>query len=182
MFKDLNPAAARDTARLHLRRPRADDAATIFATYATDPEVTRYLVWHPHKSVAETATHVARCAADWAARREYVYAITVRGETDAPVGAIALRGGGHAVSFGFVLSRQHWGRGIATEALSDLLGWALAQPGIWRASAFCDVDNLASARVLEKAGMALEGINRRAIVHPNLSPEPRDVRMYAKVN
>ena len=182
MFNDLNPPQTRDTARLHLRRPRVDDAATIFATYATDPEVTRYLVWRPHKSVAETQTHVTRCAADWAAKREYVYAITVRGETDAPVGAIAVRGGGHTVSFGFVVARQHWGRGIATEALGDLLTWSLAQRGIWRASAFCDVDNLASARVMEKAGMTLEGINRRAVVHPNISPDPRDVRMYAMVN
>jgi [ribosomal protein S5]-alanine N-acetyltransferase len=182
MFSNLEPAASRNTARLPLRRPRAEDAAAIFAAYATDPEVTRYLVWQPHKSIKETEAHVARAAADWAAKREYVYAITVREEGDAPVGGIAVRGAGHQVSFGFVLGRAHWGRGIATEALSDLLGWTLGQRGIWRAAAFCDVDNLASARVMEKAGMSLEGINRRAIVHPNLSPEPRDVRMYAKVN
>lgn len=182
MFGKLNPAQTRDTERLHLRRPKAEDAAAIFATYATDPEVTRYLVWRPHRSVNETQQHVVRCAADWAARREYVYAITVRGEGDAPVGAIALRGAGTAVSFGFVVSREHWGRGIATEALREILDWSLAQPGIWRAAAFCDVDNMASARVMEKAGMALEGINRRAIVHPNISPDPRDVKMFAKVN
>lgn len=182
MFGKLNPAPVWETARLRLRRPKAEDAAPIFSGYATDPEVTRYLVWKPHKSVAETEEHVRRCAADWAARREYVYAITVRDEGDAPVGAIALRGGGHAVAFGFVLSRLYWGRGIATEALRVLLDWSLTQPGIWRASAFCDVDNLASARVLEKAGMNLEGINRRAVVHPNLSPVPRDVKMFARVN
>lgn len=182
MFSDLMPALVRDTARLRLRRPRPEDAAIIFATYASDPEVTRYLAWRPHRSVRETEAHVARATADWAGKREYVYAITLREEGEAPVGAIALRGAGHAVSFGFVLSRPHWGRGIVTEALSDLLGWTLGQRGIWRAAAFCDVDNLASARVMEKAGMSLEGINRRAIVHPNLSPEPRDVRMYARVN
>jgi RimJ/RimL family protein N-acetyltransferase len=182
MFSDLNPPPVRETARLHLRRPRPEDAPVIFGTYATDPEVTRYLVWRPHRSVKETEAHVARAAADWAAKREYVYAITVREEGEAPVGAIAVRGGGHAVSFGFVLSRAHWGRGIATEALRDLLDWSLAQRGMWRAAAFCDVDNLASARVMEKAGMSLEGVNRRAIVHPNLSADPRDVKMFAKVN
>jgi RimJ/RimL family protein N-acetyltransferase len=38
----------------------------------------------------------------------------------------------------------------------------------------CDVDNLASARVLEKVGMQREGLLRRQIVHPNISDEPGD--------
>jgi RimJ/RimL family protein N-acetyltransferase len=182
MFKDLRPADTRETARLLLRRPRPEDAMFIFGGYATDPEVTRYLAWSPHKSVKETEAHIARCAQDWTAKREYVYAITIRNESPSPVGAIALRGAAHAVSFGFVLARPHWGKGIATEALRDLLDWSLAQPGIWRASAFCDVDNLASARVMEKAGMTLEAVHRRAVVHPNISPLPRDIKLYAKVN
>ena len=68
-----------------------------------------------------------------------------------------------------------------TEALSALVDWSLDQPQIWQASAFCDMENLASARVMEKSGMAFEGILRRYCVHPNISSEPRDCRMYAKV-
>jgi len=43
------------------------------------------------------------------------------------------------------------------------------------------VENLASARVLEKAGMHREGMLRRWSVHPNVSPEPRDCLCYAIV-
>ncbi len=46
------------TARLTLRGPRMDDAGAIFDAYAQDPEVTRYLVWTPHRSVAETETYL----------------------------------------------------------------------------------------------------------------------------
>jgi len=39
----------------------------------------------------------------------------------------------------------------------------------------------ASARVLEKLGMSREGVLRRWIIHPNISAEPRDCYVYAKV-
>ena len=41
-----------------------------------------------------------------------------------------------------------------------------------------DVENTALARVLEKVGMAREGILRRYIIHPNISSEPRNCFMY----
>jgi len=34
---------------------------------------------------------------------------------------------------------------------------------------------------MEKAGMTFEGVLRQYFVHPNISSEPRDCRMYAKV-
>jgi [ribosomal protein S5]-alanine N-acetyltransferase len=57
----------------------------------------------------------------------------------------------------------------------------LDRPDIWRLQAFCDLENRASARVLEKAGLTLEGILRRYMVFPNLGDVPRDVYCYAKV-
>jgi len=47
--------------------------------------------------------------------------------------------------------------------------------------AFCDVDNLGSARVMENAGMQREGLLRRYVLHPNISDVPRDVYLYAVV-
>lgn len=41
------------------------------------------------------------------------------------------------------------------------------------------LDNPASARVMEKAGMKFEGLLRRYMVHPNINEEPRDCLMYA---
>jgi RimJ/RimL family protein N-acetyltransferase len=68
-----------------------------------------------------------------------------------------------------------------TEVVRAVNDWALAQPEVHRVWAVCDVDNLASARVMEKAGMAREGKLRRWAVHPNLSTEPRDFWCYARV-
>jgi RimJ/RimL family protein N-acetyltransferase len=47
--------------------------------------------------------------------------------------------------------------------------------------ATCDVENLASVRVLEKLGLTCEGVLRRYAIRPNLSPTPRDAFVYARI-
>ena len=59
--------------------------------------------------------------------------------------------------------------------------WLESESGIQRIWATCDVENLASARVLEKLGLVREGLLRRLTVRPNLSELPRDAWMFAKV-
>jgi RimJ/RimL family protein N-acetyltransferase len=68
-----------------------------------------------------------------------------------------------------------------TEALAEVVRWALYQDTIWRIGAVCDVENVASARVMEKVGLTKEGILRRWIMHPNVSDLPRDCFSYARV-
>ncbi len=85
------------------------------------------------------------------------------------------------MGFGYVLSRSAWGKGLMTEALTEVTGWALLQLNIWRVGDVCDLDNRASGRVMEKAGLIFEGVRRRWVVHPNVSDEPRDCLSYAKV-
>ena len=68
-----------------------------------------------------------------------------------------------------------------TEALTSVVTWALAQPEIFRVWATCDVDNVASARLLERVGMEREGVLRRWLVHPNLGETPRDALCYSIV-
>lgn len=50
-----------------------------------------------------------------------------------------------------------------------------------RVEAFCDIENRASARVMEKAGFAREGVRPDFFVHPNMSETPRDCVMFAQV-
>jgi RimJ/RimL family protein N-acetyltransferase len=87
----------------------------------------------------------------------------------------------HGMLFGYVLARPHWGQGFAAEVLTALVEWSLDQPPIHRTWAFCDAENPASARVMEKAGMSFEGVLRRWALFPNLGPDPRDCLVYARV-
>jgi len=172
------PPATLSTARLLLRKPQLADAPRLFEAYTSDREIVRYMSWQAHESMAMTREFLQQCLDWWASESSFPYIIEIARR---PVGTIELRKKDTGVDFGYVIARSCWGKGYMTEALSALLNWSLAQPGVWRASAFCDVENLASARVMEKAGMSFEGVLRRYFVHPNISPEPRDCRLYAKV-
>jgi [ribosomal protein S5]-alanine N-acetyltransferase len=167
------------TTRLTLRPPRAADAAAIFASYAQDPAVTHYLTWTPHTTVEETRRFVQRCVEGWQTGREYTWLLCL--PDVAVIGCIALRVDGGKADVGYGLAQACWGRGYATEALHALAAWSLQQPEIFRLWAVCDIENLASARVMEKVGMQREGILRKWIRHPNRDTVPRDCLCYALV-
>lgn len=178
----IEPPDRLETERLLLRSPVPADATTIFRSYANDPEVTRYLSWRPHGDLAVTEALIEGFLRQWETEDgERVLAICHNTAPDEALGTIGLRITGHQVAFGYVLARSHWGRGIMPEALGCLVSWCFSQPSLWRAQAFCDAENRASARVMEKAGMRLEGRLGRYFVHPNISSAPRDCLLYARV-
>jgi ribosomal-protein-alanine N-acetyltransferase len=41
------------TSGLRLRPPALTDAEAIFRGYAHDPEISRYMIWCPHRSIAD---------------------------------------------------------------------------------------------------------------------------------
>ena len=157
-----------------------EDARSIFEQYAQDGDVTRYLTWQPHRNIEETHDYLRRCMQVWEDGTAFPWAIT-RKEDDRLVGVVEIRMGGHKVDLGYVLARVYWGRGYMPEAVQVIVEWALKQEGIYRVWAVCDVENHASARVLEKVGMQREGTLRRWMAHLNMSDEPRDCHCYAKV-
>lgn len=174
----MKPPEYIETERLVLRIPSVADAEAIFNSYAHDAKVTRYLTWRPHTRIQETKDLLANYVAAWAKNERFPYVIIIKA-TGEVAGMIGIRIIHFKADIGYVLSAQFWGKGFATEALRSLVEWALSQDSIYRVWALCDVDNLTSARVLEKAGMQREGLLRREIIHPNISDEPRNCFCYA---
>ncbi|MTI38195.1 GNAT family N-acetyltransferase, partial [Fulvivirga lutimaris] len=81
-------------------------------------------------------------------------------------GYIALKLGATKFQAGevwFKLLPDFWGKGIASEALSAVLKFGFHELKLHRIEAGCAVENIASARVLEKAGMQKEGTRRQAL-------------------
>ena len=161
-----------------MRVPCMEDARAIFEGWAQDPDVVRYLTWRPHQSIRQTESFVAGCILAWESGERFPWTIWLKGQ-DLAIGMIEIRMGGHKAEAGYALARSFWGQGIMTEALSRVLEWARSQPQIYRVWAVCDVENVGSARVLQKVGMKHEGVLHRWIIHPNLSAEPRDCHCYA---
>src|SRR5205807_7936608 len=111
-----HPPRVIDTPRLRLRPPRLDDADAIFHGYARDPEVTRFLPWTPHSSLADTRAFLRECLDAWRDGSRFPWSITL-GESGPAIGMIELRLLGHMADVGYVLSRDQWGKGYMTEAL-----------------------------------------------------------------
>jgi [ribosomal protein S5]-alanine N-acetyltransferase len=163
--------------RITLREPTLDDAEPLFERIASDPEVSRYMSWRPHRDVGET-------------RRVITEVFNISGETTrlidlseggGVIGAIGWRRPqSHIVDFGYYLGRQWWGRGFMTEAVQLILDHAQRDNSVYRVSAYCYVDNTASARVLERSGLTLEGRLKRYTLLPNISSEPQDCLLFAK--
>ena len=166
------------SARLRYRRPHLADARAIFARYASDPDVTRYLGWPTHRSIADTEGFVAFSDGEWASKPAGPMLIE-RLDTGELVGSTGLMWDGPATAaVGYVLARDAWGRGFATEALGAMiaLGDSL---GVTRLSAQCHPDHGASARVLGKRGFIL---NARFVPasFPNLGDAPRDSWLFVR--
>jgi RimJ/RimL family protein N-acetyltransferase len=166
------------TNRLVLRPPVMEDALGIFEAYCHDPEVVKYMVWPRHPNVEETRRVLPLIISGRDAGTEYAWILEHEG---APIGMVSIRPRGHKADIGYVMARSFWGQGLMTEAVAPIVEWAWAHPEIFRLWAICDVDNIASARVLEKVGLSVEGTLRRWSIHPNISPKPRDMLCYAKV-
>jgi RimJ/RimL family protein N-acetyltransferase len=166
------------SARLRLRRPRPSDATLFFTGFSADPEVMRYLAWRPHASLAEAEAAVARRIERLANGVEYSWILEPLA-SGAAVGLVSGWLDGGALELGFVLARPSWGQGLMTEAVRAVRDWAFAAGAVRRVWATCDTENPASARVLEKAGLAPRGRFEREIVRPSLGPEPRPSLHFA---
>ena len=170
------------TERLLLRRPTLADAPAIFARYAGDPEVTRWMGWPRHHAIAETEAFIRWSDQSWTAAPCGPYLIFARdgGELLGSTG-LDIEAPWRA-STGYVLAHDAWGRGYATEATRAMAQLADALE-LARVQACCHVDHHASSHVLAKAGFIREGVLRRYILFPNLidAAGPSDVELWARV-
>lgn len=168
-----------ETSRLELRRPAAVDAEAIFATYASDPEVTPYVGFPRHRSIEATRAFLEFSDGQWASWPAGPYLLRLR-ESGALIGSCGLMfDTPYRAQTGYVLARHAWGRGYATEALAAMTAIA-RECGVRRLYAICHHAHRPSARVLEKGGFTLEGVLRSFSEFPNLEPVgPYDCRCYA---
>jgi len=164
----VHAPARLETGRLLLCRPQAADAAEIYDRYSGDPEVTRFLGWARHRSVADAEAFLEYSEAQWMQWPAGPYLIRSRDDSR------LLGGTGFgferldAAATGYVLAKDAWGRGIATEALGAIVEIARVI-GLIRVYALCHPDHAASRRVLEKCGFTRDPTWSDRVEFPNLA-------------
>jgi RimJ/RimL family protein N-acetyltransferase len=179
---DLKAPERVETARLFLQRPRTIDPEAIFRRYASDPDVTRFMAWPRHRSLADTQAFLAFSEAEWDRWPAGPYLVWSRADGTL-LGSTGLAfETPYRASTGYVLAKDAWGKGYATEALQAMVETAHTV-GVRRLYAICHTEHRASWRVLEKGGFLREGVLHRYIEFPNLrSGELSDVFCYALVS
>ncbi|MEX0750336.1 MAG: GNAT family protein [Dehalococcoidia bacterium] len=148
------------TDRLILREITLDDWPAVLA-YQRDPQYLRYYAWTEDRSEDDVRAFVKMLAdlQHQQPRRKFQLAITLPGD-DALIGNCGIRrkdGKDFEADIGYELSPAHWGRGYATEAARAMVAYGFEELKMHRVSSWCIADNVASARVLEKAGLRPEG-------------------------
>jgi RimJ/RimL family protein N-acetyltransferase len=126
--------------------------------WASTLEACRYEVWGPN-TVAETKAFVAQAVGQWSHQPQDRYVWTAE-EQRMVVGLGELRISSRKWrqgEIGYVVHVDHWRRGIGTAIARALLGIAFDSMDLHRVMATCDPRNLASAAVLQKVDMTLEG-------------------------
>jgi ribosomal-protein-alanine N-acetyltransferase len=128
--------------------------------YASDPDVTRYTGWGPN-SREDTTSFLKRVLESQlgSPRENYELAIVLK-EDNVLIGGcrISISDQRHHEGFiGYVLNKRYWGHGYATEVVKALFAFGFGELGLHRIYATCDTENIASAHVMEKTGMQLEG-------------------------
>ncbi len=144
------------TERLTLREFRLDDEVAVHR-YGSDEEVTRYLTWGPNSST-ETAAYLSEVVRKAARKPRTSFTLAVATLDDELIGVanLTITDAGSTGELGYVLARDWWGRGYATEVARRLIAFGFNELGLRRITATCHPDNFASARVLEKAGLHFE--------------------------
>jgi len=143
--------------RVRLRDFQPEDIDDVFI-YASDPAVTRFAGWEPHRTPYETMAYIRRCLADDWGPITFAVEHVVEGKV---IGVVDIRiisrlwGVGE---IGYTLSRRYWGQGLNVEAGRLLLEYGFKHLSLRRIQAVCDTTNHRSYRTMEKLGMVRERI------------------------
>lgn len=150
------------TERCTLRRLVPEDYQMMYENWAKYEEVCRYFPFHP----VDVETYKEKVP-KWFNHYEsdtYFHWVIEWKESGQLIGTINLGNVEESCLMAdtcYMLSPQYWKRGIMTEVLSAVLNYAFHEIGLNRVQADVFDGNTASARVLTKCGMRLEGVARQ---------------------
>ncbi|MGI5884328.1 MAG: GNAT family N-acetyltransferase [Candidatus Spyradocola sp.] len=166
-----------ETPRLRIRKLGIGDAEDVFA-FSRNPEVSRYVLWDTHRSIADSRSMVRSALRAYRTGEAASLAIELR-ETRRVIGTIGfvwIDDEHNCGEIGYSLAQEYWGQGLMTEALRAMLRFAFTTLHLNRVEAMYDVRNRASGRVMEKCGLRREGLLREKLYNKG---EYVDVEIWA---
>ena len=166
-----------DTPRLQLRPASMRDAADIF-DYSRDPEVARYVLWEPHRTLSDSKAYIRFLLRQYWDGLPSSWCIVLRdtGRVIGTIGFMCYSEENSTVEIGYSIARSQWNKGLMTEAVQAVIDFCFERMRIHRVEAQHDAANPASGRVMAKCGMHHEGRLRGRIFNKGRFV---DVDLYA---
>jgi len=163
-MKPLNHTGTQEikTNRLILRRFVYDDCNDVY-TYASNPDVVRFLSYHPHKNIEITKEIVGKWVKSYESSKTYHWAVVFNKKVIGNIEAMNVDDDSFSCHFGWQIDIPYWNKGIMTEAAKAAVDYLFGVVGFDRISSGCDTRNHGSYHVMEKIAMKREGLLRRYI-------------------
>lgn len=137
------------TERLILRRFKIEDYKDMF-TWASNPQVTKYLSYKPHKTPNDSKELLSQWVKYYKSKRTYNWAIEYNGKAIGSISVVSKHRS--ECHLGWQIDSLYWNKGIMTEAAKAVLDY-LFNAGFKKVAAAHDTENIGSGRVMQKIGM-----------------------------
>lgn len=144
------------TARLSLRFLRMDDAPALLRLFS-DPEALRYWSCTPWLHLDQAIDNIRQTLQGYEERSSLRLGMMLGEELIGTATLYAFDHRNHRCEIGYMLSRNHWGRGYMPEALAALIGYGFGPLELHRIEADIHPDNSASERILQRLHFRQEG-------------------------
>lgn len=166
-----------ETERLILRKVTLEDIEDMHQ-YGSDEEVSKYVTWNTHATISDTKDFVEFVLTKYENKQVSPWGIEYKenGKFIGTIDFVWWQPNHKTAEIGYVISKEYWGKGLTTEVAKEIIKFGFEEMDLVRIQARCDVDNIGSARVMEKAGMSFEGIIRKGIF---VKGKHRDIKMYS---
>lgn len=149
-----------------LRPLREEDIEPIFNA-CQDPTISAF-TRVPYPYDRELAEEFVRGSdLSYRGHQGIVFAIDVAGVFAGTIGLHSIQLTDHCAEVGYWIEKSHREKGIATEALKVILDFSMNIAAFRRIEAMADFNNLASQRVMERAGMVRDALLRNRVTKPN---------------
>ncbi len=155
-----------ETQHLYLRKFVEDDSEQLYFNVMSDKNVFKYFAFSIHKGISETRQCIENWIQEYKKENTYIWAI-VEKESNQVIGNINLDSLYLPLlqvgELAYFIGTKWWGKGYATEAVSEVIKYLFSSEKVFLIEAKHSSQNMASGRVLIKAGMKKEAVlkNRR---------------------
>jgi len=166
---------------LHLRAWREDDASALHAALReSHASIGRWLSWcRADYGLDDAKAWIAHCREAWLEDGQFAFAVfDQQGQL---VGSVDIKQHDRRVpcgNIGYWMRSSRQGEGLCTHAVAALAEFGFGRLGLQRLEILVVTENLASRRVAEKLGAALEGVARRRLL---VDGRARDAAVYALI-